>query len=111
MCPCVCLQQYTELWHHLDSAGILEETLLDYVWRDVLQQKPVLLGLMEKFDLLCPRFPNNVCNTLADMYCVLRVLDVCAILRYICILILGAYVLCFSNASVMLHLSMHKCYS
>ena len=59
-------EQYSDLWHVLDATGILDETLLDYVWRDVLQQKPVLLGLMEKFDLLCARYPNNVSRKKMD---------------------------------------------
>ncbi|XP_064605338.1 uncharacterized protein LOC135470368 isoform X2 [Liolophura sinensis] len=42
-------------WQKLEDCGILQESLLDYLWHDVLDQKFVLLSLMEKFDLLCTR--------------------------------------------------------
>ena len=53
--------QLTELWHRLDSNGVLEERLIDSVWREQLEQKPALLGLMEKFDLIAERIsPKTV---------------------------------------------------
>ncbi|KAK3089177.1 hypothetical protein FSP39_001494 [Pinctada imbricata] len=43
-----------EKWRVFAEKGILDEVLLDHLWKDVLGQKLVLIGLMEKFDLLCP---------------------------------------------------------
>jgi len=42
-------------WHQLEERGILDMVLIDYLWKDALDQKLVLLGLMEKFDLICSR--------------------------------------------------------
>ena len=42
-------------WRRLKEEGILEDRLIDHVWKDFMPQKPALLALMEKFDLLCPR--------------------------------------------------------
>ena len=42
-----------EQWRRLCQMGVLEDELLDTVWRDSQSQKSVLLGLMDKFDLLC----------------------------------------------------------
>ena len=39
--------------------GILEESLLDSVWSDTITQKPALLGLLEKFDLIAERHPQK----------------------------------------------------
>ena len=35
--------------------GLLEECLVDELWHDAKHQKRVLLGLMDKCDLLCKR--------------------------------------------------------
>ncbi len=40
--------------------GILDDRLLDILWKNVLDQKPGLLGLMKKFDLICERRLNFV---------------------------------------------------
>ncbi|XP_070564331.1 uncharacterized protein [Ptychodera flava] len=48
---------FIDSWTKLDQAGILEDRLINHMWRDVLEQKNTLLGLMEKFDLLCERIP------------------------------------------------------
>lgn len=40
-------------WKKFDKKGILEERLLDLLWQDEINQKPGLLGLMKKFDLIC----------------------------------------------------------
>ena len=42
-------------WRRLKEEGILEDSLIDHMWSDLLPQKPALLALMEMFDLLCPR--------------------------------------------------------
>ena len=43
----------------MQTKGVLQDKLLDHVWRDILnlnELKPTLLSLMEMFDLLmCPR--------------------------------------------------------
>nr|XP_054764610.1 uncharacterized protein LOC129271251 [Lytechinus pictus] len=44
-----------DAWTKLDEYGILQAQLLDHMWHDVVDQKQVLVGLMEKFDLLCER--------------------------------------------------------
>ncbi|XP_030851496.1 uncharacterized protein LOC755988 isoform X2 [Strongylocentrotus purpuratus] len=44
-----------DAWTKLDEYGILQDQLLDHMWHDVIDQKEVLVGLMEKFDLLCER--------------------------------------------------------
>ncbi|XP_066282385.1 uncharacterized protein [Branchiostoma lanceolatum] len=49
--------RFSEAWARLDAEGVLEDSLIDYMWRDVLHQKPLLLNLMDKFDLLCERLP------------------------------------------------------
>lgn len=48
---------YMDSWHRLARDGILEERLIDHLWRDVIDQKPALIGLMEKFDLICQCLP------------------------------------------------------
>ncbi|XP_072042577.1 uncharacterized protein [Amphiura filiformis] len=42
-------------WRKLKKEGILEDSLLDHVWSDLLPQKKALIALMEMFDLLCPQ--------------------------------------------------------
>lgn len=45
-----------ELWDQFDQRGILNDYLLDVMWESVQgNQKPGLLGLMKKFDLICVR--------------------------------------------------------
>ncbi|KAK3596964.1 hypothetical protein CHS0354_033622 [Potamilus streckersoni] len=39
-------------WQKLEKYGILEEVLLDSLWQDAKDQKLVLLGLMEKLDII-----------------------------------------------------------
>ncbi|KAL5016538.1 hypothetical protein ScPMuIL_006127 [Solemya velum] len=45
-------------WQVFEDFGILHESLLNVMWQDYLEQKQVLLGLMEKFDLICERLPQ-----------------------------------------------------
>ena len=50
-------KELTELWHKLETTGILEETLLRHVWDPLLDQQETsesLIAIMEKFSLLCP---------------------------------------------------------
>ena len=51
--------QWTELWKKFDKQGILDDRLLDVLWESVIEQKPGLLGLMKKFDLICERSALN----------------------------------------------------
>jgi hypothetical protein len=37
----------------LSEKGKLDESLIDNLWKDVLDEKPLLLELMKKFDLIC----------------------------------------------------------
>lgn len=43
------------MWKKFDKRGILDDRLIDYIWNDYIEQKPGLLGLMKKFDLICER--------------------------------------------------------
>lgn len=54
-------------WTRLEEFGILEETLLDTLWHDARDQKPVLLGLLEKFDLICQRLPSVAESQMLDI--------------------------------------------
>lgn len=45
--------QWVDLWEKFDKSGILDDNLLDILWKGVIDQKPGLLGLMKKFDLIC----------------------------------------------------------
>ena len=45
--------QFAPSWKRLQEQGILEDKLVNHLWAETLEQKPALLGLMEKFDLLC----------------------------------------------------------
>ena len=51
--------QWNELWRKFDKQGILDDRLLDLLWDTVIEQKPGLLGLMKKFDLICERNAKN----------------------------------------------------
>ena len=50
-------------WKHLEEDGILEDSLIDHMWQDIISKKQALLDLMDKFDLLCERV-YQVCFTL-----------------------------------------------
>ena len=50
-------REFKELWHKLQTTGILMEPLLEHVWGPELHQQETfqgLLAIMEKFSLLCP---------------------------------------------------------
>ena len=47
--------KWSELWRNFDRKGVLDERLLDLFWKNVLDQKPGLIGLMKKFDLICEK--------------------------------------------------------
>ena len=63
---------HRDQWARLETTGVLEEKLVDHVWRDHIDQKAMLLGLMDKFDLICERLPRNnvstVCFTTRPTY-------------------------------------------
>lgn len=46
---------FHDSWQRLQAEGVLEDQLIDYVWTDYAQHKSVLIDLMQKMDLLCPR--------------------------------------------------------
>ena len=49
--------EFEELWHSLESTGILDKKLLEHVWGPLLDQQKTfasLIEIMEKFSLLCP---------------------------------------------------------
>lgn len=57
-------QEWLELWEKFDQRGILHDRLLDVLWKNVMNQKPGLLGLMKKFDLICERsFTTSSANS------------------------------------------------
>ena len=49
------ISKHVDSWNRLVSMGLLEECLVDELWHDAKHQKRVLLGLMDKCDLLCKR--------------------------------------------------------
>ncbi|XP_053395544.1 uncharacterized protein LOC123523775 [Mercenaria mercenaria] len=53
-------------WTRLVEFGVLEETLLETLWHEALDQKMLLLGLLEKFDLVCQRLPSVAESQAAD---------------------------------------------
>jgi hypothetical protein len=46
----------------LSEKGKLDESLIDNLWKDVLDEKPLLLELMKKFDLICECLPVDMEN-------------------------------------------------
>lgn len=46
-------------WQRLQAEGVLEDQLIDHVWTDYSQHKSVLIDLMQKMDLLCPRLLSD----------------------------------------------------
>lgn len=48
-------EKMSDLWTKFDRQGVLDERLLDVLWKDEINQKPGLLGLMKKFDLICEK--------------------------------------------------------
>lgn len=56
-------QEWLELWEKFDQRGILHDRLLDVLWKNVINQKPGLLGLMKKFDLICERNISTTTTT------------------------------------------------
>ena len=58
-------KKFLELWSKLESEGILDEHLLAHVWDPLLKDKQTsesLIGIMERFSLLCPWFSNASSN-------------------------------------------------
>ncbi|XP_038060816.1 uncharacterized protein LOC119731681 [Patiria miniata] len=49
------MADHVRSWKRLKEVGILEDMLIDYMWREILPHKKALLDLMDKFDLLCER--------------------------------------------------------
>jgi hypothetical protein len=47
-------------WKMLSEKGKLDESLIDNLWKDVLDEKPLLLELMKKFDLICECLPVDM---------------------------------------------------
>jgi hypothetical protein len=47
--------KWLDMWEKFNKNGILTDSLLDVLWKSVINQKPGLLGLMKKFDLICDR--------------------------------------------------------
>nr|KAG5714043.1 hypothetical protein BaRGS_020371 [Batillaria attramentaria] len=51
---------HADKWDRLEQQGILDEALIGQLWPEAVDQKAVLLGLMEKLDLLCPLSPTSL---------------------------------------------------
>jgi hypothetical protein len=47
--------KWLEMWQKFDKYGVLNDSFLDVLWKGFTDQKPGLLGLMKKFDLICDR--------------------------------------------------------
>lgn len=45
--------KWLNAWDKFNKRGILNDSLLDVLWKSVINQKPGLLGLMKKFDFIC----------------------------------------------------------
>ncbi|XP_059151598.1 uncharacterized protein LOC131937903 isoform X2 [Physella acuta] len=46
-------------WNLLVNYGVLEDSLLSSIWPEATDHHVFLLGLMSKFDLICPRLPPS----------------------------------------------------
>ena len=58
-------KKFLKLWSKLESEGILDEQLLAHVWDPLFKDKQTsesLIGIMERFSLLCPWFSNASSN-------------------------------------------------
>ncbi|XP_022787452.1 uncharacterized protein LOC111327511 isoform X2 [Stylophora pistillata] len=65
-------KKFEELWLKLETTGILDERLLQHVWRpffDVNETSSSLVALMKKFCLLCP-WPSSSDKNLSKEYLV-----------------------------------------
>ena len=51
--------KWLDAWDRYNKRGILNDSLLDLLWKGVINQKPGLLGLMKKFDLICDQNVTN----------------------------------------------------
>jgi hypothetical protein len=59
MVACIILENFSlfqwnlskDKWKMLSEKGKLDESLIDNLWKDVLDEKPLLLELMKKFDV------------------------------------------------------------
>ncbi|KAH9504609.1 hypothetical protein Btru_062423 [Bulinus truncatus] len=49
----------SDCWKQLVDHGVLEEALLSSIWPDSSDHHNFLLGLMSKFDLICPKLPTT----------------------------------------------------
>ena len=50
-------RKFKELWHKLETTGILDKKLLEHVWGPLIDEQETsesLIAIMEKFSLLCP---------------------------------------------------------
>ncbi|XP_052830315.1 uncharacterized protein LOC106875913 [Octopus bimaculoides] len=59
---------YVEKRQQLEKYGLLDEQLINYLWNDELEHKAALLGLLQKFDLICKRIPSKVDNSKGASY-------------------------------------------
>ena len=58
-------KHFLELWFKLEKEGILDEQLLAHVWNPLFKDKETsdsLIGIMERFSLLCPWVSNASSN-------------------------------------------------
>ncbi|XP_072043961.1 uncharacterized protein [Amphiura filiformis] len=56
------LPAFRDSWALLGNKGILKDSLINNVWKKNLHLKDNLLALMEKFDLICPQYPEEECG-------------------------------------------------
>ena len=65
-------RKFRNLWRKLETTGILEEKLLQHVWGPLFDNQVTcnsLIGIMEKFGLLCP-WPSSAESELPSEYVV-----------------------------------------
>ena len=59
-------KEFLHLWRKLESKGVLDEKLLAHVWGPLFEDKETLeslIGIMERFSLLCPWSVNPSSNS------------------------------------------------
>ena len=50
---------FHDRWELLENKGILKNSLIDHIWNKYTHLKKNLIALMEKFDLICPQYPDE----------------------------------------------------
>ena len=57
-----------DAWTRLDTQGILEDSLIDHIWSDIIDLKPALIRILTRFDVLCPLVQVSFTKFIVWMY-------------------------------------------